>query len=202
MQMVGVLTEQLRLYSSGCRETADALFCELFPRLREIATGKLVQTGGLRSAEPAELVNETWLTRLHRGGWHVESREHFFAMAGMAMEQVLTDMARKRLAQRRGAGAFHISLDDLNTNGHPASMQAEQVLEIFALIEQLERADPEAANVVRGHYLMGLGFEVIAKECGLSLKQVRGRWEKGRVWLAVRLAPRHPAVSKRRPDRG
>jgi RNA polymerase sigma factor (TIGR02999 family) len=202
MRTVGVLTAQLRLYSSGDRASADSLFSEVFPRLREIAKRTLANPRFARSAEPCELINETWLTRLERGGWQIESREHFFALAGLAMEQVLTDMARRRLAQRRGAGAFHISLEDVTCGGHLASAEAEQVLAIVVLMEQLDKADPATAMVVRGRYLMGLEFQEIVKGTGLSLKQVRHRWDKGRIWLATRLAPLHPEVKKRSPGRG
>jgi len=51
---------------------------------------------------PTELIGETWLTRLHRGDWSIDSRDHFFGIANRAMKFVLADTARRRLSDQRG----------------------------------------------------------------------------------------------------
>jgi RNA polymerase sigma factor (TIGR02999 family) len=181
------LTGQLRLYSNGSREGADSMFREILPRLREIAARKLSKERFLAPLSPTELIGETWLASLRRGRWKIENREHFFSIVGLAMENVLTDMARRRLAQRRGKGVVALSLDDLSPGQQPSSAEAEQVLAISMLLEKLARADASAANVVRLHYLAGFSLEEIAHQTGSSLRQVRHRWEKGKLWLAKRL---------------
>jgi RNA polymerase sigma factor (TIGR02999 family) len=202
MPSVGSLTAQLRLYSSGNREAADFILREALPRLRQIAAWKLANPRFFCSATPTDLIGETWLTRLHGGRWKVESREHFYSMVGKAMEQVLADMARKRLAQRRGKGAIHISLEDVKPSGQPASADAEQILAIQMLVEQLEKENPMNAAIFRAQYFAGLGFDEIAKEAGLTPRQVRNRWDNSKVWLAMRLFPKHPELRKRSPSRG
>ena len=191
------LTGQLRLYSNGHQEGVDPLLREILPRLREIAARKLSNERFNAPVSPTELVDETWLASLRRGKWKIENREHFFGIAGRAMEQVLTDMARKRLAQRRGKGAVHLSIDDVEPNGKPPVADAEQILFITMLMEKLAEADAAVADVVRMHYFVGFSLEEIAEQSGLSLRQVRHRWEKGKVWLATRLAPRQPRFVKR-----
>ena len=188
MQTANSLTGQLHLYSSGQREVGDSMLREMFPRLRQIATRRLSRER-YPSFTPTELIGETWLTRLHRGGWRVESREHFFGIVSQAMKHVLTDVARKRLTRARGKGAEHLSLDEAaelrsNVPG------AEEVLAIGMLMEKLEEINPEVALVVHLHYIAGFDLEEIATETGLSLRQVRHRWHKGKVWLATRLLPK------------
>ena len=181
------LTERLQSYSSGCREGADALVSEILPRLRQIATKKLRKTFFSAPLTPTELVNETWALRLHRGSWTIESREHFFALSGKAMERVLIDIARKAQADRRGSGAAHVPFEELPLHRQPATADAGQVIAIGCLLEQLERSDALAAFIVRQHYVAGFSLEEIAAAMGLTRRQVRHRWEKAKLWLAGRL---------------
>jgi RNA polymerase sigma factor (TIGR02999 family) len=187
MQISRSLTGELRLFSTQDAPSKESLLREILPRLREIAAWRIAGRGARNTITPTELIGETWLSRLHKGKWKIDDREHFFSIVGLAMEQVLTDMARKRVAQKRGSGAAHLSLQELSPCREPVSAEAEQVIAIGLLMEQLAKADPLAAQIVRAHYFAGYGLEEIARESGLSLRQVRHRWEKGKLWLAERL---------------
>ena len=183
------LTGQLRLYADGFRELGNSIFDEILPRLRQIATWKLARNNCRASLSPNDLVNETWLAKLHQGNWSIESREHFFGIAGQAMQQVLIDLARKQMAVRRGGRAVHVSLQDLPPSREPAEANAEQVVAIGILIDKLAQEDALAAEIVRERYLMGFELQEIAEQTGIPLRKVRYRWEKGRVWLASRMVP-------------
>jgi RNA polymerase sigma factor (TIGR02999 family) len=184
------LTGRLRLYSGGDRNVADAILEEIFPRLREIAARRLSRERCTPPVTPTELIGETWLSSLHRGKWVIANREHFFSIAGLAMEHVLIDMARKRLAQRRGQGAMHVSIEDISPSQEPVSADAEEILAIAMLLGKLESSDAKSAFVVRMHYIAGFTLQEIAEHSGWTLRQVRHRWEKGKVWLASRLSTR------------
>ena len=201
MQAANSLTGQLRLFSNGQRDVGDSMLREMFPRLRQIAARRLSRERN-PSFTPTELIGETWLTRLHRGGWKVESREHFFGIANRAMSYVLTDAARKRLSRMRGMGAEHICLEEGATELRSLAPDAEQVLVIGMLMEKLEEVNPSVALVVHLHYIAGFDLEEIAAETGLSLRQVRHRWHKGKAWLASRLLSKRRQVREAAPDRG
>lgn len=196
MDAASSLTGRLRLFSNGQPEAADSILREIFPRLREIAARRLARERSMPSVTPTELIGETWLASLHRGRWTIESREHFFSIAGLAMEHVLIDMARKRLAQRRGRNAMHLSLEEILPSQQPVTAEAEEILAISMLLSKLEAADVKAAFVVRLHYVAGFSLEEISAETGLTLRQVRHRWEKGKIWLATRLSTRNRQVRK------
>jgi RNA polymerase sigma factor (TIGR02999 family) len=184
------LTAQLRLYSEGFRDLGDSIFEEILPRLRQIATWKLANGKGGAAITPNDLVDEAWLTRLHKGNWKIESREHFFGIAGKAMQQALIDLARKEMAERRGGEAAHVSFEELSPKHQPVEADAEQVIAIGMLLDRLTKEDPMTALVVREHHVSGFELHEIAKGSGLSLRQVRYRWQKGKTWLATRLIPR------------
>jgi DNA-directed RNA polymerase specialized sigma24 family protein len=104
------------------------------------------------------------------------------------MRQVLVDFARQRLATARGSGAVHESLDHRWSDGGPSIAGPEQLVEIGILMEKLEQADHAAARIVEMHYFAGFTLEEIAQITGLTFRQVRHRWEKGRDWLKQRLS--------------
>jgi len=80
-----------------------------------------------------------------------------------------------------------ISLDDLPQQAQASSATAEQVIAIGRLMDRLRKEDPAVAAVVYMHYIMDMSLEEIAEKSGLTLRQVRYRWNKGKIWLAEKL---------------
>jgi RNA polymerase sigma factor (TIGR02999 family) len=176
------ITERLQLFMQGDGTTANALLADLMPKLRGIALRALDRERYHAPLTKTELIQELWLSSLAAGGWHIRDQGHFYALASLAMRRILVDFARKRLAARRGGGAAHLPLEEIG----PVTTQeqdAEQIVEIGILIERLDAVDPDAARMVDMHYFSGFTLEEIAAETGLTLKQVRRRWERGLKWL-------------------
>jgi RNA polymerase sigma factor (TIGR02999 family) len=182
-----LLTEQLRRYSGGDLEVAEIVLREVLPKLHEIAVRELGRERYVAPLCPTELINEVWIRSLRTGGWTINSREHFYAIAALAMRRVLVDFARNRLAQRRGDGKIPSSLDDVALGRHPANSDLEAMVQIGLLMDRLETVDEAAARVVDMHYFTGFTLEEIAEITGLTFRQVRHRWEKGRDWLKDRM---------------
>jgi hypothetical protein len=105
------------------------------------------------------------------GGWEIRDRGHFYALISLAMRRVLVDLARKRLAVRRGGGEAMLSLEESGALLQTSVHDAEQIVEIGTLMERLEAEDPDAARMVDMHYFSGFTIEEIAQEIGLTLKQ-------------------------------
>ena len=187
MDNSGLLTEQLRRFSEGDREMAEAVLPQILPELHRIAARALRRERYVAPLSATELINEVWLRTLHKGGWRIESRGHFYAMVGTAMRHVLMDLARRRLADKRGNGNSALSLEDTVVNERESESEMTAVVEICELTQRLERRHPEAARVVDLHYFVGYTYEEIAEITGLTVRQVRHRWAKGRDWLKDRL---------------
>jgi RNA polymerase sigma factor (TIGR02999 family) len=187
MDSVISLTEELRHYSSGDRVIAEAVLREVLPRLHQIAIRQLQGERYVAPVSPTELINEVWLKSVREGGWTIRDREHFYAIAAHAMRQVLVDLARRRLAQSRGSGETAASLDDVDRGHHPGTASPEQVVEMGLLMDRLEKKHPAAVRVVEMHVFAGYTLEEIAEISGLSARQVRHLWEKGRNWLQDKL---------------
>lgn len=187
------LTEQLQSFSGGDREVAEAILREILPSLHQIAVRELNRERYIAPLSPTELINEVWLRSLRKGDWQINSREHFYAIAALAMRRVLVDFARQRLAQRRGHGEKLESLEETfsleRTEERAGAPDAESIVQIGILMERMEKAIPDAARIVDMHYFAGFTLQEIAEVTGLSFRQVRHLWEKGRDWLKDRLGP-------------
>jgi RNA polymerase sigma factor (TIGR02999 family) len=177
------LTKRLQLFMQGDTAAADALLREVLPKLRDIALRELKRERYIAPLSKTELINELWVSSLSKGGWEIRDQGHFYALASMAMRRVLVDMARKRLAVRRGGGEATFSLGESGALIGTSVDDAERIVEIGILMDRLEVEDPDGARMVDMHYFSGFTLEEIAKETGLTLKQVRSRWERGMKWL-------------------
>jgi RNA polymerase sigma factor (TIGR02999 family) len=177
------LTERLQLFMQGDSTVVDALLDEVLPKLREIAFRELKRERYMAPISRTELVHEVWISALSKGIWSIRDRGHFYALISLAMRRVLVDMARKRLAVRRGGGETTLSLDEAGPVIGTFGQDAEKIVEIGILMERLEGKDPDAARMVDMQYFSGFTLEEIATETGLTVKQVRSRWERGMKWL-------------------
>ena len=177
------LTQRLQSFMNGDSAAADSLLREVMPKLCEIAVRELKRERYMAPLQKTELIDELWVRHLSKRGWQVRDRGHFFALASLAMRQVLVDLARQRLAQRRRTpeGTIHLEgAADLPAGGLD---QAQQIVEIGLLMDQLEERDSDAARIVDMVYFAGFTLEEAAKETGLTFRQVRSRWDRGRKWL-------------------
>ena len=190
MEAAVSLTEQLQAFSAGDRQVAEAVLREVLPKLHQLAVRHLRKERYVAPVSPTELINEVWLRHMHKGGWQIRSRDHFYAIAGCAMRRVLVDFARSRLALKRGALDAVVLLDDPGGAEPVDTQSAEQIVEIGLLMEKLGRAHPKALQIVDLHYFTGFSFDEIAEITGLSPRQVRHLWNKGRDWLKDRMQPR------------
>jgi RNA polymerase sigma factor (TIGR02999 family) len=191
------LTEQLQRFSAGERQLGDAILREIWPILRQIAVRRLREEKYREPMCPTELIHEVWLRNLHKGRWKIQNRQHFYSIVGIAMQEVLCDFARRRLAQRRGEGEAPVSLDVISESEVSDVARAQQIIEIGILADQLERVDPQAADMFRLVYWTGCTLEEGASMAGIKFYDARMRWERGREWFKAQYSGSR-APSRRR----
>jgi RNA polymerase sigma factor (TIGR02999 family) len=96
------------------------------------------------------------------------------------MRFVLVDHARARHAAKRGGGAAHVRLDDIQV---AADERAEDLLQLDAALGLLSEADARLAEVVEYRFFGGLSHEEIAAATGRSVPTVKRDWTRARTWL-------------------
>jgi RNA polymerase sigma factor (TIGR02999 family) len=99
------------------------------------------------------------------------------------------DAARRRNAEKRGAGAALVTFDEALDHAGPAS--AEEVEALDAALEALARVSPRQARMVEYRFFGGLDVRETADLLGVSEATVLRDWRAARAWLAREL--RRPA---------
>lgn len=159
--------------------SADALFADVYERLKAMAGRQLARGPGPVSLNTTALVHELYL----RVGGDLAFAEpvQFFAYAARAMRHLLCDRARDRMRQRAGGDWQAITL----TGSDPdlSIDSAEQALAFDAALHQLEQRDARAARVIELRYFAGLSPDEVARALGLTRRTIDRDWRFARVFL-------------------
>jgi len=180
------LTVLLASARNGDKDAAGAAYSLLYDELRRLARAKLRPHQSMTLLDTTSLVHESYLRLVGADALPVEDRHHFFAYAARVMRSVIVDMARARLAERRGGDAEHVALDTGVADSTPAP--ENEVLRIHEALETLAQADEAMAQVVEMRYFGGMTELEIAEALGSSERTVRRQWQKARLLLSVTLA--------------
>src|SRR3981081_4499983 len=107
------VTRILDAIQQGDPKAADELLPLLYAELRRLAAAKMAREQPGHTLQATALVHEAWL-RLGadtQPGW--QNRAHFFAAAPEAMRRILVERARRKHREKRGGGAEHVDVDEL-----------------------------------------------------------------------------------------
>jgi RNA polymerase sigma factor (TIGR02999 family) len=181
----GDITSLLEAIATGDREALDRLFALVYEELRRLARRRLRAGPPSPALQTTALVHETYLKLAGAEGWTAVDREHFFALAGRAMRQIVIDDARRRLSDRRGGGAEALSLDSAEITGRERSTD---LIALDAALDRLHEVDLELAQLVESRFFAGRSLEEIAELTGVSTRTLKRRWRVARAFLYQELA--------------
>lgn len=184
---MGLDAELTQAINSGDAAARSRLLALIHDDLRRIARAELSRHRRGETLNTQALVNEAYLKLFGAAGANFENRKHFFATAARAMRQIVIDHARAHLAECRGAGAEHVSLDALEGAPLPIDAQAEQLIGIDAALGKLEQLDPRLAEVVELRFFAGLEVEQVAELLGVSAPTVKRDTRTAKAFLAREL---------------
>lgn len=171
------LLHEIRAGEPGAR---DALLPLVYQELHAIAHRRL--SPGARDAllDTSALVHEAYVRLFDRAPLELADRRHFFAVAAMAMRQIIVDHARKRSAARRGGGKAHVDLDATQV---AVDEQAEEIVSLHEALSRLSRLDARLARIVELRFFGGFSEEEVADIMEMSARTVRRDWRKARALL-------------------
>lgn len=165
-------------------ETPDALFAEVYDRLKAMASRQLAR-GARQTLDTTGLVHELYLRMGSNEKMRFSHEAQFFAYAAKAMRHLLADRARNRLTLRAGGAWISLTLD--GDDAHLSIDSAERAMMLDDALTQLEKADPRAARVVELRYFAGLTLEQVAPLLKLAESTVVRDWRFARAFLHERL---------------
>ena len=130
--------------------------------------------------QPTALINEAYIKLVDSGQSTFQNRAHFFAVASMAMRQILVNHAQSNLTAKRGGNGVKISINDVEPMVH---QQADEVMALNDALKELEALDPRKSRVVELRYFGGLSIEETAEALNVSIVTVNRDWRLARAWL-------------------
>ena len=173
------ITQLLVRVREGDAQAKEALFPAVYRDLENIAKAHV--RGGM-SIEPRGLVHELYL-KLTDAALDARDRKHFYAIAALAMRQILVDRARRRSSRKRGGDhAERVTLSQLASDE-----AAVDVVAIDRALAKLETLSARQARIVELRCLVGLTVEETAEALGISERTVAGEWRLARAWLSREL---------------
>jgi RNA polymerase sigma factor (TIGR02999 family) len=174
------IDQQLARLRHELEPALQQLVPALHEDLRQLAASQRRRFDAPPTLSTTAVVNELYLKFAQSSGVAVDSRRHFFALAALAMRQILTDHARRRTdALRTGLDeALAVPADD-----------AQRLLDIDAALSRLAALQPRLVDVVNCRFFGGYTEEETAAILGVTDRTVRRDWEKARAWLADALDP-------------
>jgi RNA polymerase sigma-70 factor, ECF subfamily len=181
-------------WTDGDRAAMDELMPLVYNELRRLARRQMAGEREGHLLQATALVNEAFMRLVDIRQIQWRGRGHFLAMAARLMRRILVEHARARGYQKRGAGAPHVTFDELLVG--PQS-PAVDVVALDDALAALATDHERKARVVELRYFGGLSVEETAGILDVSAETVMRDWKFARNWLFRELNrppdPRRPA---------
>ena len=142
--------------------------------------------------QPTALVNEAYLRLIDVNRVEWRNRAHFLAVAAQMMRRILVESARNRHRQKRGGGAVHLNLDEVQEL--PDSKEHD-VVALSDALSGLATFDARMSQVVELRFFGGLTVAETADVLNISPETVMRDWKTAKAWLLRELRRRHPSAS-------
>jgi RNA polymerase sigma factor (TIGR02999 family) len=167
-------------WGQGDQAAREALIPLVYDELRRLARRHLRRERPGHTLQSAALVNEAYLRLIRQDQPQWQNRAHFFGVAAQLMRHILVDLARNRVAAKRGAGAPRLTLDP------EVALPQKREVDVVALddaLNQLAALDLKQSRVVELRFFGGLSIEETSVVLGISPATVKREWATARAWL-------------------
>ena len=172
----------------SARERGPVVLNELLPlvydELRAIAHRTHSRGSRDDTLNTTALVHEAYIKLQGSDKLSVQDRRHFFAVAAMAMRQLVVDRARRRSAEKRGGDVRHVNLDDAVV---AVDECASEILALEDALGRLSGLSERLARVVELRFFAGLSVEETAEILEVDPRTVKRDWRKARAILYAAL---------------
>ncbi|MGL4230510.1 MAG: ECF-type sigma factor [Casimicrobium sp.] len=161
-----------------------SLFAIFYQDLKQLARSRLRTVGGRTILDTTMLVHDTYERLASSHSKEFPTRGQFMAYCAHVMRSVIVDLVRANLAQRRGGGDSHVTLNtEVMREADTASADAFDVLRVHEALAQLRDVDPHLEQIVELRYFAGLTEDETAAVLGISDRTVTRHWERARALL-------------------
>ncbi len=180
----GEITRILDDLADADPAAAERLLPVVYEELRALAGSFFNRHDAGHTLQPTALVHEAYLRLVDRPAADWSGRDHFFAVAAIAMRQILVDHARRKGADKRGGDWGRVTLDEALS---PTTGSEVDLVALEDALMRLGELDERSAEVVTLRFFGGLTNETVASVLGVSRATVSNHWRVARAWLASEL---------------
>ncbi len=183
------IMELLRQIQAGDQAAAEKLLPLVYHELRQLAAGMMAREKPGQTLQPTALVHEAYLRLVgpeNQGAdqpWN--GRKHFFGAAAEAMRRILVERARHKNRTKHGADHQRVDLPELEM---VADDRVEDILQVNQALDALGEADPQAANLVKLRFFVGLSLRDAAAALGIAPRTADRIWAYAKAWLQTELS--------------
>lgn len=164
----------------------ERLFPLLYKAMRQIASRQMHAEYSERTLQPTALVHEAYI-RLVRAEPRWENRAHFLACASKVMRDILVDYARRRISQKRGAGAEKVQIDEFIA---ARAVSMEDILSVDSALDRLKATDPLKAELLQLRFFSGMTINESAEALGIGLTATKEHFRLAKAWMHRELGRR------------
>ncbi len=182
---MGDATDRLRPVHEDNRDAIDEMFAIAYADLHRMAQALLARDAPITLLDATSLVHEAYLRLRQAGRIDLAGRAEFMAYGSRVLRSIVVDFARKRLTQRRGGAAVHLTL----TSGAADFIGGDDadIVRVDEALQALAGTDPRLHAVVEMRYFAGFSEQEIAGVLGVAERTVRRDWQRARLLLSVSL---------------
>ena len=187
------ITRLLRDWQAGSAPALERLIPLVYDELHALASRYLSRERRDHTLQTTALVNEAFLKLAGQREVNWQSRAHFFGIAAKLMRRILVDHARRDGRVKRGGGARHLSIDDVDPPSPVAPLDAIDTCALDAALSRLEALDLQQGRIVELRFFGGMTIEEAAEVMGVSSATIKREWAVAKAWLYRELTGDAPA---------
>jgi RNA polymerase sigma factor (TIGR02999 family) len=175
------ITRILNEVTTGDSKASEQLLPLIYEDLRKLAAARLALEKAGQTLQPTALVHEAYLRLVQgNGSQNWNGRAHFFGAAAEAMRRILVDIARRKVAAKRGG---NIARQNADLEQLALPMESEMLLALDQALNQLYASHPNIARLVQLRFFSGISMEEAADILGVSIRTAHRQWLYAKAFL-------------------
>jgi RNA polymerase sigma factor (TIGR02999 family) len=178
------VTQLLISVEQGNPAAAEELLPLVYDELRRLAAARMGREKPGQTLQATALVHEAYLRLVSSPTQHWAGRHHFFAAAAEAMRRILIESARRK---KRLAHGGHLERVELEEADLAIAMPTDDLLALDDALDGLAQVDPQAAQLVKLRFFVGLTHAQAAEVLGVSRWTADQDWAFARAWLLLEI---------------